>query len=323
MLLATLQMLGGLVLLGTAGDVLIRGAVGVALLARISTAVVGLTVVAMGTSLPELAVSMGASSRNAADLAYGNVVGSCVFNIAVILAIVIVIRPISVERRTVRTEYPFMMFVLALGILVSRDRLIDRLEGVFLFALLIGFTVTMIGMSRRDVAADEAAEFDQEIRRSRPLKELDPTRAWLVNIGWISLGAVGLAAGAELLVRGGTTVATMLGISGRIIGLTVAAIGTSLPELAASAAAARRGEAAIALNNVVGSNIFNILGIVGVTSVVFTLPVDPEAIRTDNLAMFAFPAVIFPLIVIRKRLGRSSGALLLAGFVFYMWYILR
>lgn len=321
MTLAIIQVLAGLVILMIAGDYLVKGSVSIALLARVSTAVVGLTVVAMGTSLPELAVSLDAAGRGAVDLAYANIVGSCIFNVGVVLAIAVLIRPIPVTRHTLQFEYPVMFLVLIVGLLVARDRMVDRVEGAFFLVMLTLFTVFMIRLARRQVEREEAQELEKGVLRTARMSH-ETARAWLRSIVWIVVGAIGLAVGAELLVRGSVTVASSIGISERIIGLTVAAMGTSLPELAASVAAARRGELTIALSNVFGSNIFNILGVLGATSVVFRVPVNPMAASLDNWAMLAICAIVFPMMIWGKKLGRLDGVLLLTGFVAYMSYVL-
>ena len=316
MLTAILQLSLGLLMLVLFGDLLVRGAVKIALLARISASVVGLTVVAMGTSLPELAVSVGASGRHAGDIAYGNIVGSCIFNIAVILGLVVLMQSIRVGRQTFRWEYPFMFLVMAVGVAAARDQVIDRVEGALFLVAMVVFVAFMIRMARREVEDEEARDLEEEVKRTA-----SKVQAWTWNVALVAAGGVGLAGGADLLVRGGVTVATYAGISQRIIGLTIAAMGTSLPELAASIAAARRGQAGLALSNVIGSNIFNILGILGVTALIFRVPVNPLAVGLDNWAMLAFGAAMFPMMARGMKLGRLNGTVLLAGFAVYMWLV--
>jgi cation:H+ antiporter len=320
--LAILELVGGFGILSVGGHYLVEGSTRIALLAKISTSVVGLTIVAMGTSMPELAVSIGAAARGAPDISYGNVVGSNIFNIAVILAVTALIKPIPVTRRTIKLEYPFMVVACWILLLLSRDGTIDRLEAAFFLFSLLAFTVYIVLLAREDVAEDEANQLSGEVTRLARI-EGGIVRAWGVNVLLVVLGIATLAAGAELMVRGAIAIAADLGVGQRVIGLTVVAMGTSLPELATSVIAARRGDQAIALGNIVGSNIFNVLAILGVTASIFPVPVNPASIRIDNWVMLAFVIGIFPLMLWGKRVSRFDGILLLAGFAVYLAFLLQ
>jgi len=320
MLWPTLQLVGGLLILLVGGHFLVQGAVNIALLARLSTAVVALTVVAMGTSLPELAVSLDAAARHSTDIAFGNIIGSCVFNIGAILGVAAVISTIPVRRETIRFEYPVMLFVALLTVIVARDGMVDRLDGITLVVGLVVFIATMIVFAKRGVSLGEAEALKRDVERAARLEE-GPVRAWGRNVLYVIGGIVALVAGAEFSVNGGVAIARDLGVEERVIGLTVIAMGTSLPELATSVVATVRRESEIALGNVVGSNIFNILAILGITATIFPVPVNAQAIAVDNWVMLGFSAALFPMMWRSRRISRSSALILLAGFVAFMSYL--
>jgi cation:H+ antiporter len=319
MLLALAQLVAGVTALFVGGHYLVQGATRIALFARISAAVVGLTVVAMGTSLPEMAVSVEAAARGSTDLAFANIVGSSIFNIGAILGITAAVVPVAVKRQTIRIEYPFMLVVAGVVVLLCRDLLVDRVEGSFLFLALILFTVFVVYISRRDVEQDEAKSLEQDVQRAAKFKE-GKGRAWGISLTMVSLGIVALIGGADLVVRGAVTIADAVGVDERVIGLTVVAMGTSLPELATSAVAALQGERDIALANVIGSNLFNLLGVLGATAIVFPVPLNPAA-TLDNWVMLAFCIALFPLMLVGRRVSRVDGILLLAGLSVYITYV--
>ena len=320
MVLATATLIAGLLVLYLGGHYLVQGATRIALLARMSASVVGLTVVAMGTSLPELAVSVNAAAKGATDLAYGNIVGSTIFNIGAVLGVSALFFPLAVKRRTIQIEYPFLFVVSCVVLLLCRDRNVDRLEGGFLVLALILFTGFVVYVARRDVAADEAVVLEREVQRAAKI-ERGVGRAWGVNIMLVVLGIVALVAGADLIVRGAVTIATALGVDERIIGLTVVAMGTSLPELAASVIASRQGEQEIALANVIGSNVFDLLGVLGVTALIFPVPIHAAAATLDNWVMLGFCGALFPVMYFERRVSRLDGLILIFGFSAYIAYL--
>jgi len=321
MLIGFGQLIVGLVALFLGGDYLVRGATRIALLARVSTTVVGLTVVAMGTSLPELAVSVGAAARGATGLAYGNIVGSTIFNVGMILGVAALVAPIAVRRQTIRIEYPFMLTVACLVLLLCRDRWIDRLEGVFLIAVLLLFTTYIVWLARREVVQDDASAIERDVQRAAHLKA-GAGRAWSRNALLVAIGMAGLVLGADQVVRGAVSLAEIWRVDERIVGLTVVAMGTSLPELATSVVAARRREPEIALANVIGSNLFNLLGVLGATALVYPVPILAQAATVDNWVMVAFCAAMFPLMWLGRRVGRWDGLILLVGFAAYVTYLM-
>ena len=321
MLLASAQLVLGLILLLGGGHYLVRGATRIALLARVSTAVVGLTVVAMGTSLPELAVSMGAAARGSTDLAYGNIIGSTIFNIGMILGVSALLAPMIVKGQTLRLEYPFMFVVAGIVLLLCRDSMIDRLEGSFLVIALALFTVYVVHLAQREIDEDEALALEHEVRKAAHFRN-GVGRAWGINAALITLGIGALIGGADQAVAGAVKIAVIWGVDERMIGLTVVAMGTSLPELATSAVAAKEGEHEIALANVIGSNLFNLLGVLGATAAMFPVPINDAAKSIDNWVMLTFCAAMFPLMWFGRRVGRWEGLLLLTGFAAYLGYLL-
>ncbi len=312
---AGLVIAGGVVLLLIGGDLLVRGAVSIARLARVSTAVIGLTIVAIGTSTPELAVSLMAAASNQPDIAVGNVVGSNIFNVAVILGVAALLLPLTVHMTAVRLEWPFMFATSALFLMLARDGRIDRLEGGFLLVLLVAFLAYMVRASRLEVGAAGRQELSDSVDA---LTLRTPGRQALIDVAIVLGGLVTLVVGARLLVSGGTGLARAAGISERVIGLTVAAAGTSLPELATSIVAARRRQPDIAIANVLGSNIFNVLGILGTVALVTPQTVHPAIVSSDSWWMVGTALLLFPLMISGRRVSRWEGAVLLAAYSVYL-----
>lgn len=308
MLIALLQLVFGLGLLTYGAERLVHGASSVAFKLGLSPLVIGLTVVAFGTSAPELVVSVGATIAGNSDIAIGNVVGSNIANIALILGLTAMIRPMSIHLRILKKEIPIMIFVTFFtSIFIIGDE-ITRLEGALLFAGLIGFIVYSI-RSAKSVPADVKEQLIEE-----PEIDVDAPiwKSWF----FIVLGLGLLVGGGELLVRGAVEIATILGVSQVVIGLTVVAIGTSLPELATSAVAAFKGESDIAVGNVIGSNIFNMLCILGLTGIIH--PLDSSNFGLVDLGfMLALTIIILPLMRRGFELNRWEGGFLVLTYVGY------
>jgi cation:H+ antiporter len=316
-----LALLVGLVLLVLGGDVLVRGATGIARVARVSDAVIGLTVVAWGTSLPELVVSLLSAVEGTPDLAVGNVVGSNIYNIALILGTSALVRALPVQGNSIRLEWPVMLLASAVLALFARDLLIDRLEGGFFLACMVAFTGWMVWISRRDITRQEKQELEQSAEDKAP--DADPAHPHIgASIGWALLGFVLLVVGARALVWGAVELAQAAGLSERVIGLTVVAIGTSLPELFTSVMAAWRNNAAIAIGNVIGSNILNLMGILGTCALIVPLPVSPAMLSSDLPWMIGVAAVLLPLMAVGRQITRPRGALLVVGSAVYTGLLL-
>lgn len=303
----------GFVLLYAGGESLVRGSGSVALRAGLSPFIIGMTIVAFATSAPELAVSLQAAISGVDDVAIGNVVGSNICNIGLILGICALIRPAEIQMRILRMDIPWLIFVSALLVAFLNDGRISRPAGaVFLFGLGV-FLYWNIQVGRRE---QEEERVRSEFEGMVPAKH---AAAWL---DWLLIGGgfVALVLGGAAFVRGGIGLAQALGVSSALIGLTIVALGTSLPELATSIVASIKGDADIAVGNIIGSNFFNILGILGITAVFF--PLERGGITMADLGvMFAFALVLLPLVMLRRRIGRPEGLVLVAGYVAYMSWL--
>jgi cation:H+ antiporter len=287
--------------------------------AGISPLVVGLTVVAFGTSAPELAVSIKASLGGQTDIAVGNVVGSNILNILFILGISALISPLTVASQLIRTEVPLMIAASILMLLLGLDGTIQRIEGIGLFAALVCYVIWTVRKSRKERVAVKA-EFEEAFP-----EEPRPTLSYLgLQVLLIIGGLVLLAFGARWIVDGSTTIARMLGMSELLIGLTIIALGTSLPEAAASIVASIRGERDIAVGNVVGSNLFNILCVLGLTAAVVPDGVDVSrtALRLDIPVMIAVAVACLPIFFTGHRIARWEGALFLGYYIAYTSYLI-
>lgn len=310
MLIPSLMVIAGILLLLFGGDSLVKGAVAIAHHLRISPTVVGLTVVAAGTSAPELVVSLSAAFQGTPDLAMGNVVGSNIYNIALILGITAMLQPLHIQGNTVKLEWPILFLSACLAHLLGRDGEIDRMEGSFFVIGLLTFIAWTVHLARYQ-STDATVEAASEVAADGEGVSLG--MAWVYAIA----GGVMLTLGARVMVGGAITIAQLVGVSERIIGLTIVALGTSLPELVASTVAAMKNEADIAVANVIGSNLFNTLGILGVTATVLPVPVNPKTLSIDNPWMVGLTLLMLPLMLRQKRLGRLEGALLLSLMLCY------
>ncbi len=316
----TLSVIAGLALLVVGGELLVRGATSISTLLRVSPAVIGLTVVAMGTSMPELVVSVQAALDAKPEIALSNAVGSNIFNIAFILGLAALISPLRVAGRSVRFEWPVMVLAACQLHLLARDGQLDRLEGAALLAAMLAFLVYVVWVARHAANPEEHKQF--EASQNRPLGE-HGIRAWILSVAALGAGVGLLAFGGSVLVAGAAELALDLGLSARVIGLTVVAAGTSLPELVTSVIASVRGRDDIAVTNVLGSNIFNVLGILGVTALIDPLPANPVSVATDDWWMIGVSALLFPLMISNYRISRVEGGILLATFGLYIASILR
>ena len=299
--------LGAVVVLWGA-DRLTDGATALAQRMKIPQIVIGLTVVAMGTSMPEFFVSLMSALHGTSDLAVGNIVGSNIFNTMAIVGITAMVAPMTISRNTVRKDIPFAVLASALLLMMCYNLEISRWEAAVLFVVFVIFMVYTVRMGMKN--GDEQAI------------EQPPMALWKA-VGLLILGLLCLVGGSDLFVNGAKSVAKMLGVSDAVIGLTVVACGTSLPELATSIVAARKGQSAIAIGNVIGSNVFNILMILGITGMV--LPMNIQGITTVDLTVMMGSIVLVWLFSYTKyTVERWEGALLTAGFVGYMtWLVVQ
>jgi len=317
MLTSILLILGGLVALYFGAEWLVKGASSLAIRLGMTPLVAGLTVVAFGTSSPELVVSLVATLKGADDLALGNVVGSNIINIAVILALTAIVIPLKVEFQLLKFDTPFMIAVTGLFLWFFMDRSISRVEAAVLFALLVGYIVVNIRLAKRQVTPAVAEEYRAGVGAIATQAASPAWRSLLL----FGIGLAVLVGGSRAFVIGAVSIAREFQISEAVIGLTIVAAGTSLPELASSLVAALRKQADIAIGNIVGSNIFNLLCIIGVSGLVAGPINGPGLTSVDLIVMFAFSAVLMPLLWTGFRITRWEGLLLLAGYGAYLYWI--
>lgn len=324
LLVPAVMVVAGLALLAGGGEALVRAATTIASLLGVAPAVIGLTVVAMGTSVPELVVSLFAALSGQADIAIGNVVGSNIFNIAAALGITALITPLPVHGNAVRLEWPFMFAASLACLLVAQNGVVGRLEGgAFLVALAL-FIAYMVRIARRDVGVEESRELADEVAsRDLDARHAGGRPSMLVTLGVLAAGIVGLVIGGRLLVDGAVDIARIAGMTERQIGLTVVAGGTGAPELATSVIAALRGRTDVAVANMIGSNIFNILGILGMTAVITPVAVSASIIGSDMWWMIGVSVLLLPMLHSALRLTRIEGGVLLGAYAAYLWLLLR
>ena len=308
----------GLALLVVGGDFLVRASVALSFRLKISKLVIGMTVVSFATSAPELLVSLQAALDGISDISLGNVIGSNIANIGLVLGITAIISPLAIDRDFYKLNWPMMMLAsFALYYFLKNDGVLTAAEGLILFIGLVLFLIILIRSSRKSTKAN--------------LEEVDDALAEVSDFKifmWLLIGAAGLYFGSEWLVKGAKQLAEDVGISEYAISVTVIAIGTSVPELAASVIAALKKEKAISLGNLIGSNIFNIASVLGLTAIIKPIVVNPETpqiLSTNIFWMIAFAAVLIPLMIIPKRfvIGRIKGMLLFGAYIFFIYITLK
>ena len=307
MILNILFIVIGIVLELWGADRLTDGAVAVAEKMKMPQIVIGLTIVAMGTSMPEFCVSLISALKGTSDLAVGNIVGSNIFNTLLIVGVSALVAPMSIMKTTVRKDIPFALVASALLLIMCLDGDISRIDAAILFVMFLIFMyITLRGAKAQGTDVEE--------------KEKKPMATWL-SVVWILVGLACLIGGSNLFVDGATAVATKLGVSEAVIGLTIVAGGTSLPELATSVVSARKGNSGIAIGNVLGSNVFNILAILGLTGVIS--PMTLKGITMTDLSMMVISIILIWLFSFTKyKIERWEGAILTAVFVGYIYSLL-
>ncbi|MGB0477837.1 MAG: calcium/sodium antiporter [Parvibaculales bacterium] len=305
-------LLAGFVVLGLAGEALLRGAVTLADKLRVSPLIIGLTIIAFGTSAPELTVSLNATLNGQPDISIGNVVGSNIANILLVMGAMAVVSPFFVNHGTLGRDGGFMLGVSALLFVLGMVGMIDRPVGIALFVILIGFTYYLYSSARE---AEDTAEAEAGVDEN-----LVPGGAAVAALVLL-VGIAGVIWGAELMVDGAVALARQWGISEAVIALSLVAIGTSLPELAVSLVAAMRGHAGLAVGNIIGSNISNILLILGVTSMVAPLPISDMMAMRDIPIMIGVACLGFIFMASSRAMSRLEGGLSLALYAAYMSFI--
>lgn len=307
----------GLALLLVCGDLFVRGAVGIAERLKVSPLVIGLTLVGFGTSLPELVASLEAARLGSPGIAVGNVVGSNIANILLILGIAALIAPIAVAAGTFRFNGPVLVGASLLAILLFSFGEIGRWTGLVFVALLLAYTLGSYWRERRGAKDEALAHLAEEV------EALPPRHAsWAVYLAFTVGGLLGIVAGANLLIGGAVGLARSFGISETIIGLTIVAVGTSLPELVTSVIAAFKRHGDVALGNVIGSNIFNLLGILGATALYRPIAVPEEILDFDSWVMLVATALLIVFAMTRRKIERWEGTLLFGGYGAYLAVLL-
>ena len=302
----------GLIVLIIGGDYLVRGSSSIALRLHLSPLVVGLTIVAFGTSAPELVISVQSALKGSPDLAMGNVVGSNICNLALVLGLTAVINPVKVSTNSIRVDWPMTMGASILLFLVIRDLELKAPEGILFVVVLSIYLFYIIRQSRKDIMAARA---ENDSIPDAPSKQI-----WK-DIFFIAIGCAGLYYGSEWFVGSAKDLALSLGVEERVVGLTVVALGTSLPELVTAAVASQKGQTDLALGNLMGSNIFNILSILGITSIIKSINIHTEILNKDIIWMLLITLMILPLMVIRKEVGRVDGVILLVVYTIYIYTV--
>ena len=317
MLLHVLFFLLGLAALITGAEALVRGASKIATSFGVSPLVVGLTVVAFGTSSPEVAVSVGAALDGTSDIAVGNVVGSNIFNVLAILGLSAVIVPLLVHAQIIRQEVPIMIGASLIVLVMCMDGVISRTDAGLLLALLIAYTAFLVRQSRAETR-ETRAEYAEAVAGKAGWDA-----HWAVQLLLIVIGLGLLVLGSEWLVDSAVAFARVLGVSDLVIGLTIIAAGTSMPEVATSILAAIRGERDIAVGNVIGSNTFNLLGCLGLAGLAGPngLPVPPGIMNFDLWVMLAVALLCLPVFIAGQQIGRPKGLMFLAFYVAYVAYL--
>ena len=300
----------GLVLLILGGNWLLKSAVALSLKLNIPKIVIGMTVVSFATSAPELIVSINAALSGSSDLALGNVIGSNIANLGLVLGVTLLLGSMQVQKSFYKTDWPVMMIAsLLLYFFLNGDKVITQNEGIILFSFLIIFLIYLLRFQKTAAVLDELPEDDEPL----PLYKI---------VLFFVLGGLGLWGGSELLIKGATSVALEFGVSERVIGVTVISIGTSVPELAASIIAVLKKEKAISLGNLIGSNVFNILAVLGITSIITPITVSDTGLLTSDIFwMLGISFVVLPLVFIPRglRLNWKDGVLLLLAYAIFIY----
>lgn len=304
----------GLFILLLGGKFLVDGASSIALKLGMSAGLIGLTVVAFGTSAPELLVSVNAALKGNSDISIGNVVGSNISNLALVLGLSGLVYPILIRRSHIRFDYAMMVFVTLVFYFLSLDLFLSFWEGVFLLTGMIAFNAYLLRNLGKPLskAQENVNEEFNDVK----------TYSWIISIGFLIVGIIGLYFGSELLVTNAVLISREFGISERVIGVTIVAIGTSLPELITSIIAALSKRTDLALGNILGSNIMNILSIIGITAMINPIEISEAFIESDYLWMIGISLLLFPLMRAKMRISKAEGIILLLSYFAYLYFLL-
>jgi len=318
MLVAILQILGGFLLLVWGADRLVAGASGLASNLGMSPLVIGLTIIGFGTSAPELVVSAVASLHGNPGIAIGNAIGSNITNIGLVLGATAILYPLRIDSITLRREAPVLLLIMVISTVLIWDLNLGHQDGVVLICGLLAMLIWMVWLGLKKGEQDPLV---QELEAEIPV-DMPMPRA----ITWTIIGLIILPLSSQILVEGAVTIATVMGISDTIIGLTVIALGTSLPELAAALTSAMKNEHDLAVGNILGSNMFNLLGVLGIAGLLHPLDLQPVLLSRDVLAMFLLTGALFALALRKQKanqLNRAGGLILLIGFASYTGIVIN
>jgi cation:H+ antiporter len=301
-----LLLLGGLAVLIVGGELLVRGAVGIASKFKLSPLVIGMTIVSFGTSAPELIVSLKAAMDGFPEIAIGNVVGSNIANIALVLGLTAIILPVPVAVATLKRDWPSMMFVSLLFFFFILDGTLNTWEGAVFVVLLLTYIVYQLKSSKKN-DEEETEAIKQPI---------------LLSMLFLAIGITGLAFGADWLVQGAVSIAKSFGVSEHVISVTIVAFGTSVPELVTSVMAAIKKQMDISVGNLIGSNIFNLLGVLGITAVVKEIPISEAVINNDIYWVLGTSLILLPL-MLNYNIARWKGGILFVSYLLYVYFLLQ
>jgi cation:H+ antiporter len=306
----------GLIALVGGGEILVRGATSIALKFKITPFVVGMTVVAFGTSAPELLVSLSAALDGSPDISIGNVVGSNIANIALVLGATALVYPIRVSKTSLSVDWTMLMLASLLFYFFILNLKLEWYEGIIFVSILATFTIWMIRKSRK-AGLNKADEVSNDLDEEG-MKEMNIWISFLLIAG----GCLALVIGADWLVDGAKNIARSYDVSESVISLSMIAIGTSLPELATSIVAAFKKQTDIAIGNILGSNLFNILSILGITAIVKEINVNELILQSDIFWMLGLSAILLPMMLLRRDIDRVEGSLLLIAYAAYMYFLI-
>jgi cation:H+ antiporter len=304
----------GLVILLVGGKLLVDGASSIALKLGMSAGLIGLTIVAFGTSTPELLVSINAALKGNSDISIGNVIGSNISNLALVLGLSGLVYPIIIRKTHIRFDYAMMVFVTLVFYFLSLDFFLSFWEGVFLLTGMIAFNAYLFRNLGKPLSKAQE-NIEEEFNDVK-------TYSWIISIGFLIVGIIGLYFGSELLVTNAVLISREFGISERVIGVTIVAIGTSLPELITSIIAALSKRTDLALGNILGSNIMNILSIIGITAIINPIQISQPFIDSDYLWMIGISLLLFPLMKAKMRIAKPEGIILLLSYFAYLYFLL-
>lgn len=305
----------GLIVLIVGGDYLVRGSSSIALRLHLSPLVVGLTIVSFGTSAPELLISVQSAIKGSPDITMGNVVGSNICNLALVLGLTAVISPVKVQPNSIKIDWPMTMGSSLLLFLVVREGLLSSFEGIIFLVAISIYLFLIIRQSRINIKSQKINSENSDDIPDAPSKQI-----WK-DVLFIIIGCVALYYGSEWFVTSAKDLAISIGVEERVVGLTVVALGTSLPELVTAAVASYKGETDLALGNLMGSNIFNILSILGITAIIKPVLVNAEILNKDIIWMLLITLLILPLMVVRRVVGRADGIVLLIVYAVYVYTV--